>query len=70
MDIMDNNTTLLSMAEFKGRVLEALDNIKGEFKLNRTQHELFFKRIRKLELKPSFSINPVGWLLSIIGLKK
>ena len=70
MDIMANNPTLLSMAEFKGRVLEALDNIKGEFKLNRTQHELFFKRIRKLELKPSFSINPVGWLLSIIGLKK
>ncbi len=67
---MANNPTLLSMAEFKGRVLEALDNIKGEFKLNRTQHELFFKRIRKLELKPSFSINPVGWLLSIIGLKK
>ncbi len=67
---MVNNPTLLSMAEFKGRVLEALDTIKGEFKLNRTQHELFFKRIRKLELKPSFSINPVGWLLSIIGLKK
>ncbi len=67
---MANTKTLLSMAEFKGKVLESLENIKGEHKLNREQHTLFFTRIRKLEMRPSFSVNPAGWLLSMIGLKK
>ncbi len=61
---------LLSMAEFKGKVLEALDNIKKQNELNRIQHDMFFKRIRKLELKPSFSVNPIGWLMYWLRIRR
>ena len=71
---MGNLDRLLTMAEFKGKVLESLDNIEKqatkESTLNREQHDLFFKRIRKLEQRPAFSINPVGWLLSLLGLRR
>lgn len=69
----DNNNNLkqmLTMAEFKGKVLESLDNIEKADVLNREQHEMFFKRIRKLELRPSFSINPWGWLMAGLGFKR
>lgn len=66
----NNNGFKLTMAEFKGKVLQSLDDIKGEFKLNREHHELFFGRIRKLELRPSFSVNPIGWLASMLGIRK
>ncbi len=61
---------LISTAEFKGKVLEALDNIKEELKLNREQHNIFFTRIRKLELKPSFSVNPIGWLMYWLRIRR
>ncbi len=66
----NNNGFKLSMAEFKGRVIQSLENLEKQDELNREQHDLFFKRIRKLELRPSFSINPVAWALSLIGVKK
>lgn len=67
---MKNGEFKLSIAEFRGRVLESLANIEKEFKLNREHHDLFFKRIRKIELRPSFSLNPIGWLLSFLGIKR
>ena len=59
----------LDTAQFKGKVLESLSNIEKQFDLNRDQHELFFNRIRKIELKPSLSVNPVAWLLALFGIK-
>ncbi len=59
----------LSMAEFRGEAAQSLKNIEKQFEENRRQHELFFKRIRKLEMKPSLSVNPVAWLLALFGVK-
>ncbi len=63
----------LSTAQFKGKVLESLDNIKEDIREIKTdnseQHKLFFDRIRKLELKPSFSINPVAWIKLFLGFR-
>ena len=66
---MDNKFQL-TMAEFKGKVLESLDNIEKKMDKNSLQHNEFYTRIRKLEMKPSFSVSPIGWLLSLIGLRK
>lgn len=60
----------LSMSEFKGKVIESLTNINKQFDMNREQHEIFFKRIRSLEMKPSFSVNPISWFLSLIGFRR
>ena len=65
-----SNGFKLSMSEFKGKVCESLDNIDHQFELNRQQHELFFNRIRGLEMKPSFSMNPGRWLMALLGFKK
>ncbi|KKN29217.1 hypothetical protein LCGC14_0846700 [marine sediment metagenome] len=70
----NNNGFRLSTAEFKGRVLESLDNIKSDIKeikvSNSNQHRDFYKRIGSLERQPSFSISPVAWFLSLIGIGK
>lgn len=66
---MTNNFNM-SMSEFKGKVLESLANINKQIESNNQQHEVFFTRIRKLELKPSFSINPAGWLFSLLGFRR
>ena len=71
---MSKNGFKLTMAEFKGRVVESLDNIKDDIKedrkLNREQHDAFFKRIRKLEQRPAFSIDPLGWFLTSLGFRR
>lgn len=66
----NNNGFKLSMSEFKGRVIESLDNMDKQFELNREQHKLFFDRIRGLENAPSFSLHPIIWLLSHLGFSK
>ena len=65
-----NNGFKLSMAEFKGRVIESLDNIAKQFDMNREQHELFFRRIRQIEMKPSFSVKPFAWLMYALGFRR
>ena len=65
-----NNGFKIAMARFEGKVLEALKNMENEFKLNREQHELFFRRIRRIEMRPSISIDPMGWFFSWFGIKK
>ena len=62
--MVNGNGFKLSMSEFKGRVIESLDNLEKQFKENSEQHKMFFNRIRKIELKPSLSINPLGWLFA------
>ena len=67
---MPSNGFKLTMAEFKGKVLESLDNIEKNLDSNSEQHREFYTRIRKLESKPSFSVRPVAWLLSLLGFNK
>ncbi len=64
-----SNGFKLSMAEFKGKVITSLDNIEKQFEQNREQHKLFFERIRKIEQRPSLSVNPIAWLLALFGIK-
>lgn len=63
----------LSMAEFKGTVVQSLEDIKEdmrEIKLsNSSQHRDFYKRIGKLERTPSLSVNPISWLMSLFGMR-
>ena len=69
----NNNGFRLSTAEFKGRVIESLDNIKEDIKEikinNSSQHNDFYKRIGKLERTPSMSVNPIAWIMSILRMR-
>ena len=71
---MSNNGFKMNMSEFKGKVIEKLDNLEGDVKeiklKNSEQHREFYVRLRKLESKPSFSISPVGWILSLLGFRR
>ncbi len=70
---MAGNGFKLSTAEFKGRVIESLDNIKEDIRdiktKNYEQHTEIFKRLRKIETKPSLSLRPIAWALSLLGFK-
>ena len=65
---MDNKFQL-TMAEFKGKVLESLENIEKKMDKNSLQHNEFYTRIRKLESKPSFSVRPIAWLMALLRFK-
>ena len=67
---MPSNGYKLTMAEFKGQVLEKLSNIEKRMDENSKQHKEFYTRIRNLERKPSFSLNPGAWLATALGFKK
>ena len=75
----DNNTNgfKLTMAEFKGKVLESLDSIKEDIReikvKNSDHHKQLFERMMKVEKEtntPTLSTHPIQWLLSILGYHK
>ena len=77
----ENNGFKLTMAEFKGKVLQSLNDITEDIKdikkdnkehkvSNTRQHEHIFKKIRQIESRPSFSINPVKWAIALFGLNR
>ena len=76
---MPSNNFRLNISEFKGRVLAELkmlnsgqeeikEIINEQIRHNRIQHKEFYDRIRRLEQRPSISVNPIQWLKSLLGL--
>ncbi len=75
----DNNTNgfKLTMAEFKGKVLEPLDSIKEDIKeikiKNSDHHKQLFDRMMKVEKEvttPTVSTHPIQWVLWLFGYRK
>ncbi|KKM14719.1 hypothetical protein LCGC14_1703320 [marine sediment metagenome] len=71
---MVNNGFKVTMAEFKGKVLESLSNVEEDIKeiklKNSEQHRDFYIRLRKLETRPAFSVSPMGWILSLLRIRR
>ena len=78
---MGGNGFKLSLAEFRGVVSKSLEviernieeikvDIKEIKEKNSVKHNEFYTRIRRLENRPSVSVQPFKWVKAILGLIK